>query len=144
MVVGAISLASFFLTGCAAFESTPPRVLLEWTTASEVNTAGFNLYRSENKDGPFAKINAQIIPASTDAVLGGKYQYADAGVEAGQTYYYQLEDVEYSGITTRHGPIVATASGQWNGVWVGVLLAGGVLLGGVIFWRSVRRKPKPA
>ena len=47
----------FALSGCAA----PVRV--EWITETEMNTAGFNLYRGESADGPFdVKVNAQLIP----------------------------------------------------------------------------------
>ena len=31
--------------------SVPPTVTLEWTTATEINTAGFYIYRSESPDG---------------------------------------------------------------------------------------------
>jgi hypothetical protein len=79
-------------------------VLLEWTTASELDTAGFNVYRGQNPDGPYQKINRNLIPSSPDPITGGDYQYADNGVEPGQTYYYQLEEVEINGGTSRYGP----------------------------------------
>lgn len=96
-----------------AYVSMPARIVVQWTTATEINTAGFNIYRSERAEGPYTKINAQLIPAS-DALTGGKYQYEDTTVVAGQTYYYQLEDVEYGGAAARHGPIIITASGGWG------------------------------
>jgi hypothetical protein len=143
VIVGCIALSVFPLAGCASIGSSKPnRVLLEWTTASEVNTAGFNLYRSENKEGPFAKVNNQIIPASIDPVLGGKYQYEDSGVTAGHTYYYQLEDVEYSGATTRHGPIVATASSELGGEWLVLAMVGIGMLGGLPLLFIARRRNK--
>jgi hypothetical protein len=96
----------------------PARIVVQWTTATEINTAGFNVYRAERAEGPYTKINAQLIPAS-DALTGGKYQYEDTTVVAGRTYYYLLEDVEYGGATARHGPIVITASGGWEqSVWI--------------------------
>ncbi|MBI4790624.1 MAG: hypothetical protein HY782_26645, partial [Chloroflexi bacterium] len=98
------------LTACSS-DANPAAagITVQWTTASEVNTAGFNLYRGERKEGPFTKINPQLIPASNDSLVGGKYRFQDANVTPGQTYYYQLEDVETGGATTRHGPIVITA-----------------------------------
>jgi hypothetical protein len=82
---------------------------ITWTTATEVNTAGFNLYRGGKIEGPYTKINAELIPAGRDPLTGGKYQFEDAEVVAGRTYFYQLEDVEFGGGSTRHGPIVVTA-----------------------------------
>lgn len=120
-----LSMFALVVVSCSSiWISSPSRVVIEWTTASEVNTAGFNIYRAESKDGSFAKVNEQLIPASVDAVAGGKYKYEDADVAAGHTYYYQLEDVEYSGTTTRHGPIVATASGDFGIEWLGPALLG--------------------
>lgn len=144
-IVSCIALSIFLLSSCASLGASPSsRVLLEWTTASEVNTAGFNLYRSENQAGPFTKVNDQIIPASLDPVLGGKYRYEDAGVVAGHTYYYQLEDVDYNGTTTRHGPIVATASSALPGGWLLLALVGIGMLGGLILMFLARRRHKPS
>jgi hypothetical protein len=100
-------------------------VIVEWTTASELDTAGFNLYRSDNPEGPFIRVNERLIPASMDPLIGGSYVYTDTNVVAGRTYYYQLEDVEVTGKATRHGPIAVKAEG---GRTTEMLLAG-VLLG---------------
>ena len=92
-------------------DSTPERglVIVEWTTESEVNQAGFNIYRSENPDGPYVKLSDSLVPASLDPVTGGDYSFTDTTATAGVTYYYKLEDVELDGKTTMHGPIVAVA-----------------------------------
>jgi hypothetical protein len=83
--------------------------VIEWTTATELNSAGFNVYRSESRVGIFAKINAQLIPASNDALVGGNYRYEDTEVTPGKTYYYQLEEVERNGATSRFKTITVTA-----------------------------------
>ena len=80
-------------------------VIVEWTTESEVNHAGFNVYRSENPDGPYVKLNDTLVPASGDPIAGGSYVYTDATARPGVTYYYKLEDVELHGTTSMHGPI---------------------------------------
>lgn len=87
-------------------------VIVEWTTESEVNLAGFNIYRSENRDGPYVKLNDTLIPASPDPVTGGSYTYTDSTAEPGVIYYYQLEDVELDGKSTMHGPIAAVSQGN--------------------------------
>ena len=111
----------------------PATVIVEWTTESEVNQAGFNLYRSENPQGPYVKLNDALIPASLDPIAGGSYVYTDTTAIGGATYYYKLEDVELDGTSTLHGPteVVAQAdSASWS-AHPGLILAVAVL-GGVV------------
>jgi hypothetical protein len=88
---------------------TRGEVVVEWTTASELSTLGFNLYRSDLMDGTYIQINNELIPASPDPLTGGKYSYIDAQVHPGSTYYYELEDVDFDGNTSRYGPIEVEA-----------------------------------
>lgn len=129
----------FLLVGCASLPLGRSRIVVQWTTGSEFNTAGFNLYRSDAAAGPFIKINSQLIPASTDPVSGGKYEFEDTNVESGKTYYYELEDVEYGGVTARHGPIIATASTAFD--WqVGLAVVFVVLVAFVLL--LIRLRPR--
>jgi hypothetical protein len=82
-------------------------VLLEWETASEMDTAGFNLWRAEAASGPYIQLNADLIPARGEPYVGARYHYIDQAVVRGMTYYYQLEDVDLFGVRTRHGPVTA-------------------------------------
>jgi len=116
--------------GLAACSLAAPSVTVEWTTATEVNTAGFNLYRGDSSNGPFTQVNPALIPASPDPLTGGNYQYQDKGVLAGRTYYYQLEDVDLSGAATRHGPLTITAPGAAEAA---VIPALAVTLGALAF-----------
>jgi hypothetical protein len=112
------------LAGCAA----PVRVT--WKTETEMNTAGFNLYRSTSPDGPFAeKVNEQLIPPSADPLTGKEYSYVDTVAQAGVTYYYQLQEVERNGNVNTFGPITVRTSGlEWPQVALLVGLAAIVLL----------------
>ncbi len=80
-------------------------VTIEWSTASELDTVGFNLYRSETPVGAFKKINPQVVPSAGDALTGSDYRYEDHEVRPGQTYFYKLEDVTANGVGEQHGPI---------------------------------------
>ena len=51
---------------------------LHWT-ASDSAVAGYNAYRGTVSGGPYAKLNASLITATT---------YTDLTVQTGQTYYY--------------------------------------------------------
>jgi len=87
-------------------------VTIEWSTASELDTVGFNLYRSETPVGAFKRINPQIVPSAGDALTGSDYHYEDHDVHPGQTYFYKLEDVIANGVGEQHGPIAVKAQGH--------------------------------
>jgi hypothetical protein len=80
----------------------PPKIEIEWETETEINTAGFNIYRSDSAEGEFVRINPQIIPSQSDAVSGATYLYTDKNVERGKTYFYRLEDIEFDNSTQQH------------------------------------------
>jgi hypothetical protein len=96
----------------AAYEHS---VLLEWTTAHEIDNAGFHLYRSLSPEGPYTRINASLIPGQGYSVRGAHYQFLDEDVDAGVTYYYKLEDVDFRAHGTFHGPVWATPGGDRDG-----------------------------
>jgi len=52
-------------------------VMLSWDTAEEVNTAGFNLYRTPAGGGATTKINRSLILSAGSKVVGASYQYID-------------------------------------------------------------------
>jgi hypothetical protein len=116
------------------------KVVVEWSTATEFNSVGFNLYRSENPVDPYIQINAEIIPASLDPLMGGSYKYEDYDVRPGALYYYQLEEVESSGAISRHGPIEvkAVAGGNSELMLAVTLLGVGIL--GLLSTRDTRRE----
>ena len=144
LAIVAIVLSLVWPLAAMAQEPTPAAsvVVVEWTTESEVDMAGFNLYRSESPDGPYVKVNAALIPGASDPLLGGKYAYTDTNVVAGRTYYYKLEDVELGGTTTLHGPIEVVAKAGSSpdfanlmDLWPLAVLIAVLALGGVILAR---------
>jgi hypothetical protein len=84
------------------------QVILVWTTASEINNAGFNLYRAESADGEYVNVNNSLIPAEGSPTQGASYEFVDEGVRNRITYYYKLEDIDLNGNSTMHGPVRAT------------------------------------
>lgn len=81
-------------------------IIVQWTTASELDTAGFNIYRSNSMDGEFVQVNQNLIPASPDSLTGGSYEFTDQNVIPGLTYYYILEDIDNNGVANRSQDIV--------------------------------------
>lgn len=82
--------------------SSQREITITWVTETEFDTAGFNIYRSVDPDGAFEQINPQLIPSAADPASGASYEYVDANIEPGQTYYYKLEDVEYNNTRQQH------------------------------------------
>jgi hypothetical protein len=82
-------------------------VLLRWETSSEIDNLGFNVYRAASVEGPWTKLNREIIPSNVPpgSITGSYYEYTDPEVPAERTVYYMLEDVENTGVTTQHGPV---------------------------------------
>lgn len=103
-ILSGILLIAGIALGLLAWVNGPQaKITINWKTASEVDAAGFNIYRSQNPDGPFTRLNRQLIPASGDPLVGGDYSYVDQSVDAGRSYYYRLEDVDLTGSTTSQG-----------------------------------------
>jgi len=80
------------------------QVILQWKTETETDNVGFNVWRADN----FVKINDAVIPALGSSVQGSDYDFVDEWVLNGKRYFYLLEDIDSSGISTFHGPVKAT------------------------------------
>jgi hypothetical protein len=85
-------------------------VTLKWATTSEVDNAGFNVYRAELKNGEYLKINPALIPAQGSPTQGASYEYIDKNAKNGRACFYKLEDIDIHGTSTMHGPVNVTAS----------------------------------
>jgi hypothetical protein len=84
------------------------QVKLTWETASEIDNAGFNIYRSTSENGEYIKINNTIIAAKGSSTQGASYDFIDDAVQNRKTYYYKLEDIDLNGTSTMRGPKSAT------------------------------------
>ena len=72
-------------------------VVIQWATQSEVDNAGFNILRSQTKQGEFKVINAQMIPGAGTTAEQNTYTWTDATAKPNVVYYYQIEDVSFAG-----------------------------------------------
>ena len=92
--------------------STKGYVTLTWTTESEIENQGFILERrlagetSLQELSSFAD-NPQLLGQGSTTARN-TYTYTDKAVTTGQTYTYQLSDVDYSGKLTKHTAISVT------------------------------------
>jgi len=76
-------------------------VNIAWTTQTETNMNGFNIYRNDS-DNLASAIQIAYIPA-TNTSTTQNYKHIDREVENGNTYYYWLECVETNGQSTFNG-----------------------------------------
>lgn len=72
-------------------------IVIQWTTQSEVDNAGFNILRSQTKTGEFKIINPQLIPGAGTKAESTTYTWTDATAKPNVVYYYQIEDVSLAG-----------------------------------------------
>lgn len=101
----AVTVSSFTAT------SGGNAITLAWTSASEVDNLGFNLYRATALDGPRTRLNRDLITSRLNPgnPAGAAYSYVDARLDKTlPTHYYWLESVAANGRTQLHGPVQAS------------------------------------
>ncbi len=83
------------------------KALIEWTTATETDVEGFNLYRNTQHEFSTAeKINVNLIPGHGTTSDPNSYEFQDLNpVYVGTTYYYWLQSVDFSATTKVYNAI---------------------------------------
>ncbi len=127
-------------TGTALLFADVSPVVVSWETASEVGTAGFNVYRAPLSASAMVRVNPELIPSEGDEMVGAAYRYADddASLHPWRRYRYQIEEVEWDGSTTLYPEAVVVRAGLprvWTKVQGGLLIA----LALVVPWGRLRR-----
>ncbi len=90
-------------------------VKLAWTSQSESNIMGYNLYRNESLDLS-AAIKITDLIAGTNTSEAHTYTYLDRELEQTGTYYYWLQVSDLDGSSIYHGPInVVFSQGEEGG-----------------------------
>lgn len=123
----AVDLLGFTATG--AKES----VTLQWETAAEYDTLGYNLFRANTENGRRIKLNEIMIrrDGPPGSLLGASYEYIDTAFDVkasgldensgtilrqamngGRPYYYWLEEVDIYGYTEFYGPVEVITQGK--------------------------------
>ena len=84
-------------------------ILIEWSTESELNNLGFEIYKSKNEDDNYSllssyKTNSNLV-GQGNSNYEHEYLFRDNSITEGLTYLYKLAEVDFSGVKTFHGPI---------------------------------------
>ncbi len=78
---------------------------INWTTQSESNLAGFNIYRATDEVLRNSVLLNSSIVLPTNSAVGNSYSFIDKEFETNCEFYYWLESVEIDGTNTFYGPI---------------------------------------
>ena len=97
-------------------------VILKWITESEVDNAGFYIYRSETRDGEFKIVNPALIQGAGTTGERNEYTWTDTIAKPNTVYYYRIEDVSHAGVREQLGTVrlrgLVSASGKLTTTWV--------------------------
>jgi len=76
-------------------------VVLKWSTESEINNSGFNIYRRSNIN-EYLQINRLLIKGAGSSSEKNNYLFKDKNINSGKIYTYLIEDVGLDGKRTKH------------------------------------------
>ena len=68
-----------------------------WTTASEANTFGYDVYRSDSEKGKFLRITKKPILGNGTTSETHKYEFVDDTIDPCKEYWYYVEEVTTDG-----------------------------------------------
>jgi hypothetical protein len=88
------------------------KVVIQWTTASEIDTAGFFLLRRDGSTGEYIQINRKPLPALFTSPQGGTYSLVDKGAAPAGTRTYLLVEMERDGTKISYGPFTVEVGGD--------------------------------
>ena len=111
-----VQVAVAVLVAAPAFAQAPaspapaasPKALsntIKWSTASEVENFGYDVFRGDKEEGPFTKLNSRIIAGAGTVDEPRFYQYVDETIEVGREYWYFVESVSMAGVREKFTPV---------------------------------------
>lgn len=77
----------------------------KWTTASESDNFGYDVYRGDGEKGPFAKLTKQPILGAGTTDETHKYQFVDDTIDPCKDYWYYVEAISTHGARETFTPV---------------------------------------
>ncbi len=78
--------------------------VVEWTTSSEVGTLGYHLYRRDEDETGWTRVNPALLPATPPSHFGAVHRYRDPGARLDRNQWYLLEEIDVRGRRHTYGP----------------------------------------
>lgn len=75
-----------------------------WTTASEEENFGYDVYRGASEEGPFVKLTKQPILGHGTTDETHNYEFADDAIDPCKDYWYYVESISTSGVREKMTP----------------------------------------
>ena len=102
-------------------EHTEKGIILNWTTESEIDNAGFYIYRSQTKEGEFKVVNPTMVQGAGTTGKRNNYTWTDTTAKPNTVYYYRIEDVSHAGVREQLATVrlrgFVSASGKFTTRW---------------------------
>lgn len=76
-----------------------------WTTASEEENFGYDVYRGDAEQGPFVKLTKQPILGNGTTNETHKYQFVDDSIDPCKEYWYYVESIDTNGSREKFTPV---------------------------------------
>jgi len=95
--------------GCGNQARVPPAQRVKntahWTTASEENNFGYDVYRAISEKGPFEKLTKTPILGNGTTLETHNYEFADDGIDPCKDYWYYVESIATDGSREKFTPV---------------------------------------
>jgi len=108
-LVLSINVAAWADTGCGDQSKVPAAERIKntarWTTASEEENFGYDVYRGLSEQGPFVKLTKQPILGNGTTLETHKYEYADDSIDPCKDYWYYVESISTNGSREKFTPV---------------------------------------
>ena len=76
-----------------------------WTTASEENNFGYDVYRAESAKGPFVKLTKTPILGNGTTLDTHNYEFDDDAIDPCKDYWYYVESIATDGSREKFTPV---------------------------------------
>lgn len=79
---------------------------IRWSTASEVDNFGYDVYRADAEEGPFERITEEPVPGAGTTDSPTAYSFEDENIDPTKPYWYYVESISLSNERERFTPII--------------------------------------
>lgn len=76
-----------------------------WTTASEENNFGYDVFRADSEKGPFVKLTKTPILGNGTTLETHNYEFADDTIDPCRDYWYYVESIATDGSREKFTPV---------------------------------------